>query len=167
MSLHQDLLILARELVDRNPAAPVQADLRRGVATAYYALFHLLVHEATNRLVAIADLRPRVARAFDHKTMRSVCQEYVGLHPNLAGNLMTAAGQSVPTRIRDIAREFIALQDARIQADYDTATVILQPRADTDVMRAESAFIDWAAVQNDPGAHTFLAELFCRGIPKR
>jgi hypothetical protein len=60
MPLHQDLLTLARELVDRNRAAPVEAELRRGVSTAYYALFHLLVHEATSRLVAIANLRPRV-----------------------------------------------------------------------------------------------------------
>ena len=99
--------------------------------------------------------------------MRSVCLEYVGLRPNLAGNLMTAAGQIVPSRIRDIATEFVALQDARIRADYDTTTVIIQRIADLDVMRAESAFIDWAAVQNDPGAAVFLAELFCRGIPRR
>ena len=45
MPLHDDLLKLAKELVDRNPAAPVEADLRRGVSTAYYALFHLLVHD--------------------------------------------------------------------------------------------------------------------------
>ncbi len=167
MPLYQDLLTLARELVDRNPAAPVEADLRRGVSTAYYALFHLLVHEATSRLVAIANLRPRVARAFAHRTMRSVCVEYAALRPNPAGNLLSAAGQLVPTGIRDIASEFVALQDARHQADYDTATVIIQRIADLDVMRAESAFIDWAAVQSDPAADTFLAELFCRGIPGR
>src|SRR5258708_7143359 len=38
MPLPQDLLKLARELVDRNPAAPVEADLRRSVSTAYYHL---------------------------------------------------------------------------------------------------------------------------------
>lgn len=67
MPLHQDLLSLARDLVDRNPGAPVEADLRRGVSTAYYALFHLLIHEGTSRLVTVAALRPRVARAFDHR----------------------------------------------------------------------------------------------------
>jgi hypothetical protein len=108
MPLPQDLLTLARELVDRNPAAPVEADLRRGVSTAYYALFHLLVREATNRLVQVAALRPRVARAFDHKTMMTVCQDYVRLRPNAAGQL-TAANQLLPRQLQDLASEFVLL----------------------------------------------------------
>ncbi|MGA2032882.1 MAG: hypothetical protein ABSG68_11530 [Thermoguttaceae bacterium] len=158
---------MARELVDRNPAAPVEADLRRGVSTAYYALFHLLVHEATNKLVQVVALRPRVARAFDHKTMKTVCQEYARLSANPAGQLITAAGQLIPPQLQGLASEFVSLQQARHQADYDTAAVITQAQADTDVMRAELAFLDWAAVQADPAADALLAELFCRGIPKR
>ena len=147
MPLHQDLLNLARELVSRNPAAPIEADLRRGVSTAYYALFHLLVHEATTRLVVPVTIRPRVAGSFDHRVMRVVCQEYAKVKPNAA--------------------EFVALQQARYQADYEIAATITQAQADTDVMRAELAFLDWAAVQADPSAATLLAELLCRGIPKR
>lgn len=160
MSLSQDLLSLARELVDRNPAGPVGADLRRGISTAYYALYHLLVSEATGRLVTVASLRPRVARSFDHRIMKTVCQEYVKL-------TSTPAGQVVPQGIKDIASEFDALQRARHQADYDTSAIITQAQADTDVMRAESAFLDWAVVQADPATETFLAELLCRGIPRR
>jgi uncharacterized protein (UPF0332 family) len=160
MPLHHELLNLARELVDRNPAAPVVADLRRGISTAYYALFHLLVDEATTRLVAVASLRPRIARSFDHKIMRMVCQDYGKLTSN-------SAGQKVPQEIRSIADEFIVLQLARHEADYDTSAIITQARADTEVLRAELAFLDWARVQFDPAAETFLAELLCRGIPKR
>src|SRR5947209_3439588 len=116
MSLPQELLNLARELVDRNPVAPVEGDLRRGVSTAYYAVFHLLVDEATTRLVAIAVLRPRVARSFDHRIMRFVCQDYVKLTPNPAGQLVMS-GQSVPQQIQDIAEGFLALQQARAVAD--------------------------------------------------
>lgn len=160
MPLHQDLLSLARELVDRNPAGPVVADLRRGISTAYYALFHLLVHEATGRLVAVAALRPRVARSFDHKIMKAVCQDYVKLFSN-------PAGQVVPQGIRDIASAFVELQKARHEADYDTSATITQAEADTAVIRAEAAFLDWVAVQADPAAEAFLAELLCRGIPRR
>lgn len=167
MPLHQDLLVLAREFVDRNPAAPVEADLRRGVSTAYYSLFHLLVQEATSRLIQAAALRPRIARAFDHKTMKTVCQEYARLSPNPAGQLITAAGQRIPPQLQSLASGFVSLQEARHQADYDTAAVITQAQADTDVIRAELASLDWAAVQADPAADAFLAELFCRGIPKR
>jgi hypothetical protein len=167
MALHDDLLKLARELVDRNQGSPVEAELRRAVSTAYYSLFHLLVHEATARLVSVAALRPRIARAFDHRIMRLVCQEYAALAANSAGQLVTTAGQVVPPEIRDIASEFVILQQARHEADYDTGATIIHSRADTNVMRAELAFADWATVQNDPAAASFLAELLCRGIPKR
>src|SRR5579864_8426292 len=105
MPLHHDLLSLARELVDRNPAAPVDADLRRGVSTAYYALFHLLVHEATTRLVAPVALRPRVARSFDHRVMRIVCDEYAKLVPNPAGQVVTSAGEIIPAGLQSIASQ--------------------------------------------------------------
>lgn len=167
MALHQDLLKLARDLVDRNPGASVEADLRRGVSTAYYALFHLLVHEATTHLVAVAALRPRMARSFDHKVMKAVCQEYTKLTPNAAGSLVTAAGQVVPQQIKDVARAFVTLQEARHEADYNTAVAATHAQADTEVLRAEAAFLNWTAVHADPAAATFLAELLCRGIPKR
>jgi hypothetical protein len=167
MLLPQDLLNLAKDLVNRNPAAPVEADLRRGVSTAYYALFHLLVYQATARLIVPLAIRPRVARSFDHKIMRVVCQEYAKLIANAAGQLVTTTGEVIPQGVRDIASEFVALQQARFQADYDTAAVITQAQAQTDVQRAESAFTNWAVVQPDPATDTFLAELLCRGIPKR
>jgi uncharacterized protein (UPF0332 family) len=167
MALDQELLNLARELVDRNPVAPNDADLRRGVSTAYYALFHLLIRAATERLVAIVELRPRVSRAFDHRIMRIVCQDRAKLIPNAAGQLVLPPNQLVPPEIQKISSEFVALQEARYQADYDTGVTITQAEADANVKRAEQAFLDWQAVQADPAAATFLAELLCRGIPKR
>ncbi len=166
MPLHDELLALARELVNRNPAAPVQGDLRRGISTGYYALFHLLVYEATNRLVAVPALRARVGRSFDHRIMRQVCLEYTALTPNPAGQLVLA-GQIVPVGVRNIAAEFVELQIARHQADYNTAVGITQADAQTELLRAEVAFLDWAAVQADPAADAFLAELLCRGILRR
>jgi hypothetical protein len=166
MPLHDDLLALARELAYRNPAAAVEADLRRAVSTAYYALFHLLVHEATTRLVAVVSLRSRVARSFDHRIMRAVCKEYSELKPDAAGQLVKS-GNVVPQLLQQMAGDFVELQAARSQADYDTGTPILQGDAQTEVFRAETAFVSWIAVQSDPAADAFLAELLCRGIPKR
>src|SRR5689334_19002450 len=144
MPLHQELLTLARELVDRNPGAAIEADLRRGVSSTYYALFHLLIHEGTTRLIAVVALRPRVARAFDHSIMKKVCQGYATLIPNGIGQLVTPQGQLVPQGIKNIASEFVALQEARHQADYDIGATITPAQADLDVMRAELAFLDWA-----------------------
>jgi uncharacterized protein (UPF0332 family) len=167
MPLHRDLLNLAKELVDRNPDAPIEAELRRGVSTAYYAIFHLLVDEAATRLVSPGAIRQRVKRSFDHNVMRKVCQDYAKLTPDAAGQLVTAAGEIVPLEIKEIASDFGALQQARIQADYDTATVVTQQQAQTEVQRAESAYTHWLTVEADPAAALFLAELLCRGIPKR
>jgi uncharacterized protein (UPF0332 family) len=40
-----DLLEQALHLAKREKKKPRQASLRRAVSTAYYALFHLLIHE--------------------------------------------------------------------------------------------------------------------------
>jgi hypothetical protein len=167
MALHDELLTLARFLVDRDPDAQIEAELRRAVSTAYYALFHLLVHEATIRVVAIPALRPRVARSFDRNVIKSVCQEYANLISNADGQYVTTAGQLVPEQLRDIASAFVPLQDARHQADYNTGATITHAQADLEVMRAEAAFLDWEATRGDPAADTFLAELLCRGMRKR
>lgn len=51
MSLHDELLDVARYLLRRNQSRPTQADLRRSVSTAYYALFHRLIDDCVTRLV--------------------------------------------------------------------------------------------------------------------
>src|SRR5271154_6194951 len=98
----QDLLNLARHLVDRNPGAPIEADLRRAVSTAYYALYHLLVEAATGQLVAVHALRPRFARSFDHKIMKTVCNEYSQVAFNAGGVYTTSAGQPFPQEVWNI-----------------------------------------------------------------
>src|SRR5437762_381174 len=110
----QNLLHLARELIDRNPGAPIEEDLRRGVSTAYYALFHLLVQEAMARIVADVTLRARVARSLQHEKMKSVCQEYAGAtrDPH-TGQLTTKPGYTITTQLRDVSHAFVALQSAR------------------------------------------------------
>jgi len=166
MALHDELLALARELVDRNPGAPIAGDLRRGVSSAYYAVFHVLIHEATNCLIAVASLRGRVGRAFDHGVMKRVCQTYADLLPDAGGRLVLA-GQIIPAGIKNIATDFIALQEARHQADYDFSAVITQVQAQTDVTRAQVVFLDWEVVKADPASDAFLTELLCRGMPRR
>ena len=167
MPFHLDLLALARQMVDRNPAAPLEAELRRAVSTAYYALFHLLIHEGTTRLVTAANLRSRIARTFEHKYMNAVCKEFSGLLPNPAGQHVHSSGVVILSGVITIASEFVTLQDSRLSADYNTAITWNQFEAEAQVASAELAFGEWPAVQADPGTDFFLAELWCRGIPKR
>ena len=43
--LHDELLKQARELTTLDARRPRQANLRRAISSAYYALFHLLLHD--------------------------------------------------------------------------------------------------------------------------
>ena len=82
----------AKELVHKNPNNPTQADLRRSVSSAYYALFHLLIFEAC--LNWSNDIsRPGLARMFDHGMMKKVSKKvtdasrmlYAGEDPVVVG----------------------------------------------------------------------------------
>ena len=50
MSLADDLLSQANRLAAASTGRPRQADLRRAVSASYYALFHLLIGDAVQRL---------------------------------------------------------------------------------------------------------------------
>ncbi len=127
------LLDLARRLIGPAPGA-IEADLRRGISTAYYALFHLLIKEAMTSFVTDPSFRPRVARALQHGPMKSVCEKYNPARPNGAGQFVTQQSHGFPAQIiapdvRQIAAAFIALHEAREQADYDDgATITLAPK---------------------------------------
>jgi hypothetical protein len=175
MALHDDLLDLARRLVP--PVAPphaavpplppiLEADLRRGVSTAYYALFHLFIHEAMARIVADPALRSRVGRSLDHGKMKLVCQGYSAATV-VVGLLTVRPGVVIAPQLRDIGTAFVDLQQATHDADYDTATPLGHPDADLTVMTAENAFLDWAACQADPSSGVFLTDLFLKCVLKR
>lgn len=96
MAYHDDLLAQALELV--HSAQPSQATLRRAVSTAYYAVFHLLIAEATANW-SQAGLRTTLGRAFDHGVMKTAsnrilnAREYpfAGEDPGLVANLRLVA----------------------------------------------------------------------------
>ena len=92
------LLDLARRLIGPAPGA-VEADLRRGISTAYYALFHLLIKEAMTSFVTDPSFRPRVARALQHGPMKSVCEKYNPARPNGAGQFVTQQSHGIPAQI--------------------------------------------------------------------
>ena len=61
--------------------APRQADLRRAISNAYYAVFHAVVTEAADDFVGRTHRQtPRYAlvyRSIDHKSLRGVCEDIV------------------------------------------------------------------------------------------
>src|SRR5580658_9893529 len=109
MPFAEDLLEQAYHLANREPANPKQANLRRAVSTAYYALFHLLIDEAVGKW-AIERQRSALARTFDHARMKRVCEDVVK---------NTKSGANLPPDLTTVANNFILLQQHRHRADYD------------------------------------------------
>ena len=164
MSLHGDLLALARELAARADGPPMQAALRRAVSTAYYALFHMLVNEATGRMFGgdRAELRACLARGFAHRTMNNVARAFMrgAAPPKLAPAL---GGLAPQPELVEIAQTFNDLQQARELADYDVAHAFVAADVVELVELAGAAFRRWAAIRGSVQADAFLAGLFALG----
>lgn len=161
MSLDADLLKQARLLATKDRARPIQASLRRAVSTAYYALFHLLVREATQRLLrgsALDRFRPGLARAFQHRAMRSASSSI------LSGGTLKGFGKiAVPTDLFAVAEAFVTLQEERHRADYDLSSPFTRTEALTFVEKAEYAFNCWRTVRKQASADIYLAALLTYG----
>lgn len=167
----QDLLDQAKRLIGPAPGA-VEADLRRGISTAYYALFHLLIQETMTSVVIDPSFRPKVARALQHGSMRNVCDKYNPTNPNAQGQYIAQAGHSFPQQVitpelRQVAATFISLYAARETADYDDGATVQHTEAFALVQQAETAFQAWLTAQAHQSGTTFLQELLCRSIIKR
>ena len=157
MSLHRDLLDQARHLVNREPRRPKQASLRRAISTAYYALYHLLVAEATRVLVRKAELRNRFARAFEHANLKSASRAFANPQPNQLPNL--TGGAPIPPDLEVVANAVIDLQEARHEADYNVGQRFGRLEASNLIAQAEAAFQAWQRVRTNPISHNYLAAL--------
>lgn len=164
MSLHDDLLEQAEHLARYDSTRPKQASLRRAISTAYYALFHLLVREATAALVSDPRLRQLVPRAFDHGEMKQACR------PFAAGSLpdhLRAVTAAVPDDLKVVADAFIQLQQARHEADYNVALAFNRPDTFALVRRARNAFEAWQRIREQQVATVFLVNLLLGSKWKR
>lgn len=122
------LIVTARRLVRASPTKPRQAELKRAVSTAYYALFHALAKDAANQLIGAGQMRAsevwvQVYRALDHGFAKSACREV----------------RRVPAALLECADEFIELREARHKADYDPRMTLTRVEALEWALRAELA----------------------------
>jgi uncharacterized protein (UPF0332 family) len=122
------LIVTARKLARASPTKPRQAELKRAVSTAYYALFHALAKDAANLLIGVGQARAseawvHVYRALEHGFAKNACREV----------------RNVPAALGNCADEFIELQEARHKADYDPRMSLTRAEALEWASRAETA----------------------------
>lgn len=153
-TLPAQLLEQARQLAQQERGRPRQASLRRAISTAYYALFHLLVGEASRSLAKGADKRlsTLVARAFVHEEMASACRAFASeglpaLITTVYGDPSRQRAVRVPQALKDVSAAFVALQKARHQADYAMYKRWTRVEAINEIERAEYAFTRWESLR--------------------
>ncbi len=121
--MHEQLLDQALTLATLDPRRPKQANLRRAISAAYYALFHFLVDESCRAMMGAlhgqAPFRHVLGRAFAHGVMKDACKSFGGgtLKKSVAKGL--PSDFRIPEAIQDLATTFVDLQDNRHLADYD------------------------------------------------
>lgn len=125
-----DLIVTARRLARATLHKPKQADLKRAVSTAYYALFHALAEQCADLLVGRGRARNTAAwnqvyRALEHGFAKNACRQTAGL--------------GFAREIVDFADMFAKLQDERHRADYDPAARYTRAEAQTFITDAEQA----------------------------
>jgi hypothetical protein len=168
MLYHQQLLEQAQALAMLDPRRPKQANLRRAVSSAYYAVFHMLVYSASwqaagPRKSTLANTANNiVGRWFSHGTMAKTSQIFSGRgSPKLNALFKTNLGALVTQPLQDVANAFVDLQEQRHVADYDLAAAPFTRQGTLAlVQRARQAFDDWqTASESDPMAPLYMTLL--------
>lgn len=163
MALADDLVEQARHLATWDAVGrPRQANLRRAISSAYYALFHFLIDQACRSAVGGGperrELRGVITRAFDHAVMKRVAQSFAGgtVPSKLQPGLGTAA---VPADLRRIAQSFRDLQEERHAADYDLLRRFEREDVLLLVDLAQQAMRLWPNVRDSVAGRLFLPAL--------
>ena len=159
MSFPAHLIEQANHLANREKTRPRQASLRRAVSTAYYALFHLLIQEATWNWKR-ANQRDLLARLFEHGKMknaserqRGVCERFMNSNPP-SGPLFDCMRE-----LRFVAKAFVDLQQLRHTADYDNSKSWTRTEVLRLIATVEAAFKSWASIREHDDAQAFLISL--------
>jgi hypothetical protein len=127
------VLTTARKL-SRSANRPRQADLKRAVSTAYYALFNFLAQECADLLIGKGDARDwpcwrQVYRALEHGSAKNACEKVANLE--------------FPSEIIQLADLFISLQQERYNADYDPTSRFARAEVIGLIDGVEKSIIDF------------------------
>ncbi len=141
--MHEDLLEQARTLLRLDPTRPKQANLRRAVSAAYYALFHFLTNQSTRTLLGthqnLIAYRRLLCRAFVHGEMKAACTAFGG------GSFPRTMAAGLPNNfhvrkeVEDIAIAFVDLQSKRHIADYDLSQTLTRADVIAAIELAQTA----------------------------
>ena len=149
-----DLIAAARDLVNSaSRGRPREANLRRAVSTAYYALFHCLASCCADTIAGADRHHPawrQTYRALDHGTVRNRCRrtDYV---------------TKFPAEIQHFAAAFDDMQRERHKADYDPSAQFSKMAVIQDINETMEAITEFGrASRRDRRAFAIYVMLLIR-----
>ncbi|MCB1455059.1 MAG: hypothetical protein KDJ48_12810 [Nitratireductor sp.] len=121
---------------------PKQANLRRAISTAYYALFHALCNNCANCFVGKGSDYPRAAwrrayRSLNHGFAKEAC--------NHTKKEKLRVLEKFPLEIQDFAYQFYTMQLKRHDADYDPYFTATKSGVMSDIIAVRKAVSDFEA----------------------
>jgi hypothetical protein len=112
-----------RLIIPLGSGQPRQADLRRAISAAYYAVFHAVATEAADQFVAATQRdTPRyqqVYRSIEHRRLRTICEDLAKPTPPVRYIRYLPTSNLGPDLVA-VATAVSELQDERHLADYDS-----------------------------------------------
>ncbi len=157
MAYHDELLTRAGQLLHKHEPNSSQADLRRAVSTAYYALFHLLISETTLNWSRDSS-RDAFGRMFDHALMKKASRRLL----NSSDILFKGEDTSLVEKLKTVARAFVQLQDRRHIADYHNGILWTHTESLLEITTVRQAFLIWASIRNENIAQEYLVSLLIK-----
>jgi hypothetical protein len=150
-SLSVDLLAQAEDLLTKEKKKPKQANVRRAISTAYYALFHFISDKVTKELVGTrhdqVNIRTWMGRALTHGTMKDACVCFANPNDKKFSALSVQLVLTSDADLKAFAAAFVDLQELREQADYDLSIPITRKDAKLALTRVRSAFAKWGSIK--------------------
>jgi len=128
------LIRTAKKLARGRGGKPQQADLRRAISTAYYALFHCVANAYADALIG-TNTKTRNDMAWNY-AYRSITHTKVAQSCKKP-NLMT----QLPAEIQDFAGFFRQLQSLRYPADYNPGSSFIRSEVLKNINLAEDVIL--------------------------
>ena len=159
MAYADELLELAQDIANLHPEQAHQSSLRRAVSTAYYALFHLLVSEATANW-SRPELRGALTRVFDHGPMKQAADKKVSeLNSYFKEKPPEGPERTVAYHLYNLADVFSQAQYHRNEADYNTARQWELTEVLLHIDGIADAFKSWKIIREEPVAQAYLVSM--------
>ena len=163
MAFIDDLLNQAKDLIEKDCAGrPKQANLRRAVSSAYYALFHAVIDESISMVLkgetTNAALQRRLQRTVSHKSIKDASMWVTGVQDQkgVPDDIVELSSTPPDSHLINICKTFTSLQKERYRADYNLAKHFSRQDANRLVHDATVAVNDLRSLQSSDWKQVFL-----------